>query len=86
MLENKSAINRATRVPVSAARKTMLDAERLWRCRYAPDQLMMRTRDELEKSGTGVPPVKPRARCACHLKLHHHRRLEVTCLTQYRSL
>jgi len=27
MLENKSAINRATRVPVSAARKTMLDAE-----------------------------------------------------------
>src|SRR6266545_4456508 len=25
----------------------MLDAERLWRGRYAPDQLMMRTRDDL---------------------------------------
>ena len=26
------------------------------------------------ESGTGVPPVKTRARCACHVKLYHHRK------------
>ena len=24
------------------------------------------------ESGTGVPPVKTRARCACHIKLYHY--------------
>ncbi len=30
-----------------------------------------------EFSGTGVPPVKSRARCACHLKLKHYLLLTV---------